>query len=133
MLELKRIGRLNGEIENLREKIKELSDALSRVTHTLDGMPKTENYSSILERLVASKVDLEDKLKKLEVEKEITQAEIAVTLALSDLTVDERKILLMRYSDCRPFKEIAKSMKYTERLIFLRHRSALDKLKKTAE
>ena len=123
------IKNVRNEIKKLEEKLQDISDALQRLTVCNDGTPKTPTRSDTMSALLATKLDLEKEVEERIAALMKMRIELATKLfADVSLSNHERKVLLLRYVDGLPFKEIARQMKYSENQIFLNHRRGLKKI-----
>ena len=119
---------LKSEMEDLQSRLSEVIDALKHLTPTLDGLPKSKTVEDRIGRLITAKLDMEEKLKELQAEMEMTAALITAEIAMSPLKKTEREVLKRRYVDLKNWASIARELRYSEMNCYTLHRQALKKI-----
>jgi len=120
--------RLNAELQTLQERRLAIVDSLNNFSPTLDGLPKSKDNESRLDRLVAVKLDLESQIANLQASFATARANLAADIFSADLHNNEVAILLRRYVDFKTYAEIARELHFSENRVYCLRRQALKKL-----
>lgn len=117
----KRIGELELHLALLRRR-------LTETTKLLDGLPKSTPPEPRIERILAVLLDEERELESCRQRLLIEAAKLTREICLRVDKTLIREILLLRYVDCKSFRQIARELDISERTTFRLHRSGIAKL-----
>ena len=120
--------RLHTELQTLQERRAAIVDSLNNFTPTLDGLPKSKDNESRLERLAVVKLDLERQIADLQAALATARANLAADIFSADLHNNEIAVMLRRYVDCMHFSAIASDLHFSENRVYCLRRQALKKL-----
>lgn len=123
---------LKKKIEMEKEKLKQQKMLITSITSELDGMPRSQDKASKVEKLAVSIIDTENKILSL---KEVFQnclAELAEKLIDLISNSDIRQVILYRYGYCKLFRDIGVDLRLSERRIYDLHSMGLKILKNSA-
>ena len=115
------------ECWTLREElagINRIINAMDKLSLSSETEGDEEKNKRIKSRMFYFGLKLDDAMKKFEFAK--SNISSAVWKA-DNLTMKEKQVLFLRYSQCLPFKEIAADMRYSESMIYKLHRKAVEK------
>ena len=123
-MELTAIRTLKLEIEATEQKLLALRENAQSITAKLDGLPRSQSFTSKVERLVIEINSGEEELARLMIEL------IETTEALTQMIQQRVKgnaaiVLIQRYILCKTFKEIAIAMNYSEHNVYYLHRQGV--------
>lgn len=124
---LRRYRKIISNIERLEDKLRLLDERMTTVrSPNLSGMPRG-GVPVTSEDMVADKMDLENRIKRLKRKSRKIREEI---LAEIDNLEDSRycEVLETYFIDMRPLEYIAEQMGYTERHIYTLYKEALSEL-----
>lgn len=119
--EIKKAREFCKRIRELEKRVARLKLSRDNIVPVIDGMPHATTAKSRVECLALQIVEGERELAILR--SELEQARVHVTEAIM-LEVDDpngQALLLLRYVECLPFRDVARRMKYSLRHMFRLH------------
>lgn len=123
---------LKKQIKAEKDKLKQLKGLMTSITNEIDGLPRSQDKVSRVEKLTASIIDTENKILKL---KEVFQdclSELAEILMKIISDGDIRNVILYRYGYCKLFRVIGIELGFSERRVYDLHSIGLKIIKKSA-
>lgn len=103
--------------------VREIKSELSRRQASLESLQVlTERLSLPSESLTPLIVDEEREIARLQVELDKAATDLSEEINQRVSNSAQRRILILRYVDCLPFKEIARRVRYSERNCYHLHR-----------
>ena len=115
------------KIRELEAEIRALQTWADNIVPIIDGLPSAKTAKSSVEKIALSLVSREHELAKLKERLEQTRATLANRIVTEILKPIPQTLLILRYVECLPFKEIARRMHYGVRYIFKMHNEILKK------
>ena len=120
-MKLDTVRELDGKIRELERRLDSVKSSIFP-TPELDGQPRAKRHYSRIEKIASAIVDLERELAELRAEQISAKIDLIAALFERVRHADEFKILILRYADCLPFKEIAERLHFSEARIYELHR-----------
>lgn len=114
----RKIERLQGRLDDLRET--------GGVGSPGASAPVQGGCGTVSAGQIAAELEIE--IADLRKRREIEQIVIQRYIDKSDLEDVERKLMLLRYVDCRPWTPLATSLGYSRSHVLLLHRNAIKKI-----
>ena len=128
-LELETALTLTNCIEREKQRLADLRDAVARITAPLDGLPRSNNYTSRVESLIVLIAEAEENLRDLYDEKLVARLNLlSIIHRTTGLTPQMERLLELRYCRCLSFAAIAKEMGYSQRHTYKLHHEAKSRL-----
>lgn len=116
---------LKARIDDEKARLQELRNLATSITAEIDGLPKSKNISSKVERITAAIVDTENLIQQLITIKGECSLELNQQLAASGIDAVTRQVLFCRYGLCMLFRDIGISIGYSERRVYSLHSAGL--------
>lgn len=126
--EIKKARELCKRIRELEKRVARLKASRDNIVPVIDGMPHATTAKSKVESLALKIVEDERELTTLRNELEQARVHVAEVIMLE---VDDpicQAVLLLRYVECLPFKDVARRMKCGLRQIFRLHRKIFSRV-----
>ena len=119
--ELYQVKDLKKRIKDLEKKLQTLKMSASNLVPIIDGLPHATQAKSRVERIALMIVDCDRELKSLR--DRLVQAKTELTdKIMCDLNEPIiQTLLILRYVECLPFKDIAHRMVFNLRYVFKLH------------
>lgn len=126
--ELNEVRRIKTKLTHAEKMLDIWRRASTVKTSATDGLPKSQNASSQVERLALKIIDAEKRVEYLQ--KKISQAKIDLEQKIRSEFQNEKiqALLTLRYVDCMFFCDIADIMRYSEQYIYRLHKKILSGL-----
>ena len=123
-MNLRAVFELEEKICAARDELEQLKSLATAITPQLGGLPKAKSLSSRVENLAVKILDCERRLDELVEEKICRQVDL--TLEISErVTGNAAIVLILRYSSCKTFAEIARAMSLSRPRISALHKQGL--------
>lgn len=125
--ELNAVRDLRDEIRFRLIHMSELRRTAGDLVPVLDGMPHDKSTASRTEKIALKLVEAELEIENLRGELETAKAKLSATLQemLSGL---ELEVMMMRYVDCKNFRDIQFELNLSDNRVFYLHRRALQNI-----
>lgn len=123
-MDLRSVRNLKAAIEERRQQIEILSSAQISISF-VDGLPRAKAQGSRVEKIAAAIVDAEKEIAALVVELDKTAAALATEIFRLVEGIKRRRVLMLRYVGCLPFREIASEMAISEARVFVLHKEGV--------
>ena len=119
--ELNSVRELKKRIRDLESHLQSLRTAAENLTPILDGLPHSTERKSRVEKIALMIVEDTRELESLRKELIPAKSKLAdiILREVEDITV--QTLLVLRYVECCPVKEVARRMQYSVRAVFKMH------------
>ena len=123
-MKLSTVFELEEKISAARYELENLKSLATATTRQMDGLPRSTSTTSRVESLAVKIMDCERRLAELVEEKICRQVDL--TLEISErVTGNAAIVLILRYSSCKTFAEIARAMSLSRPRISALHKQGL--------
>ena len=123
-MKLSTVFELEEKICAARDELEQLKSLATAITPQLGGLPKAKSLSSRVENLAVKILDCERRLDELVEEKICRQVDL--TLEISErVTGNAAIVLILRYSSCKTFAEIGRTIHYSRKQVWTFHQRGL--------
>lgn len=112
---------LKREIKDLEKKLQTLKMSAGNLVPIIDGLPHATQAKSRVERITLMIVDAERELDSLRDRLVQAKTELADKIMCDFSEPPIQTLLILRYVECLPFKDIAPRMFYGLRYVFKLH------------
>lgn len=123
------VRRLNFKIKRESLRLKRLQETLTQTVFSSDGMPRSPNKVSKIERLAPVKIDIKMYIDKLKVVRESLRRKLARLLEKCFADFEnyllECETLIYRYAYDYSYRKIAQSLNYSVASVYRFHRTGL--------
>ena len=123
------VRRMNRKIKREYLKLRRMQELMTQTVFASDGLPRTPNHKSTIERLTPSKIDLEKYIAQLTQVRNSISKKLARLLEKSFANLEnylfECETLIYRYCYDYSYREIARSINYSVGSVYRFHRTGL--------
>ena len=116
--ELNHLRELQSELHRRQRKLATLEGAVTNLTSLLDGMPRSREHVSKVEKLALKIVEAQKEIAGLKIEMLRVATELISAIRSSGLTEQEEQVLLSRYVMCKPIQDIMDELELGERRVY---------------
>lgn len=116
--ELNIIWTLNKKFRCLKAKIETLRMSVTNLTPIINGLPKTKEAKSYVEKLALDIVEKERECEKLRVQIEQAKVKLINRIFTEENDTIWQTFLVLRYVECLQIKEVAKRMNFCVRYLY---------------
>lgn len=119
--ELCSVRELQKKIRTHEQRLEALRMSAKNIVPILDGLPHATEAKSKVEKIALRIVEVERELEELRGQLVQSKSGLADKIMREVEAPEVQTLLILRYVDCCPYKEIARRMRYALRHVFKLH------------
>ena len=119
--ELFKVRSLKYEITEQEQYIANLRLSAEKLVPARDGLPHSSEIKRRVEKLALKLVEEDSKLAELRSQMELAKHDLTAKILAEVTSTSIQRLVLLRYVDCLPYKEVARRMKRSLRWTFKLH------------